>query len=87
MGRYVLKRTGAAIATLVAASVIIFGFIHLIPGDPVAPPNRCKLEGAEMVRLPTTKFPAVHQWLVISPWVTDRLVQVLHEGPPRTAAA
>lgn len=59
----------------------------VIPGDPVAPPNRCKLEGAEMVRLPSTKFPAVHQWLVISPWVTDRLVQVLHEGPPRTVAA
>ena len=32
---YVLRRTGAAIATLVAASVIIFAFIHLIPGDPV----------------------------------------------------
>lgn len=35
MGRYVLTRTGAAIATLIAASVIIFSFIHLIPGDPV----------------------------------------------------
>lgn len=32
---YVLKRTGAAAATLVAASVIIFIFIHLIPGDPI----------------------------------------------------
>ena len=32
---YVLKRTGAAIATLVAASVVIFIFIHLIPGDPI----------------------------------------------------
>jgi peptide/nickel transport system permease protein len=32
---YVLKRTGAAIATLVAASIVIFIFIHLIPGDPI----------------------------------------------------
>lgn len=32
---YVFKRTGAAIATLIAASVIIFFFIHLIPGDPI----------------------------------------------------
>ncbi|RAI02378.1 peptide ABC transporter [Acuticoccus sediminis] len=32
---YIAKRTGAAFATLVAASVIIFMFIHLIPGDPI----------------------------------------------------
>ncbi len=32
---YVVKRTGAAVATLAAASVIIFLFIHAIPGDPV----------------------------------------------------
>ncbi len=35
MGRYVLKRGGAAILTLIAASIVIFAFIHLIPGDPV----------------------------------------------------
>ncbi len=35
MGRYVIRRTGAAIATLIAASIVIFAFIHLIPGDPV----------------------------------------------------
>jgi peptide/nickel transport system permease protein len=35
MWGYVLKRTGAAVATLAAASVIIFLFIHAIPGDPV----------------------------------------------------
>lgn len=35
MVKYVLKRVGAAIATLIAASVVIFAFIHLIPGDPV----------------------------------------------------
>lgn len=32
---YVIKRTGAAAATLAAASVLIFIFIHLIPGDPI----------------------------------------------------
>lgn len=35
MGRYVIRRSGAAIATLIAASIVIFAFIHLIPGDPV----------------------------------------------------
>ena len=35
MFKYVLKRIGAAVATLAAASVIIFLFIHLIPGDPI----------------------------------------------------
>ena len=35
MGGYVLRRTGAAIATLIAASVVVFAFIHAIPGDPV----------------------------------------------------
>ncbi|RYH07544.1 ABC transporter permease [Tropicimonas sp. IMCC6043] len=32
---YILRRTGAALATLAAASVVIFIFIHLIPGDPI----------------------------------------------------
>ena len=36
MWAYVLRRTGAAAVTLAAASVIIFIFIHLIPGDPIA---------------------------------------------------
>ncbi|MDF0601211.1 ABC transporter permease [Psychromarinibacter sp. C21-152] len=35
MSRYVIRRTGAAIMTLIAASIVIFAFIHLIPGDPV----------------------------------------------------
>lgn len=35
MFKYVLKRFGAAVTTLAAASVIIFLFIHLIPGDPI----------------------------------------------------
>lgn len=35
MWSYVLKRCGATAVTLIAASVIIFAFIHLIPGDPI----------------------------------------------------
>lgn len=35
MWHYVLKRLGAAATTLAAASVVIFIFIHLIPGDPL----------------------------------------------------
>ena len=35
MGSYATHRTAAAVATLAAASVIIFFFIHLIPGDPL----------------------------------------------------
>lgn len=31
---YVIRRTGAAVVTMAAASVLIFAFIHLIPGDP-----------------------------------------------------
>ena len=30
-----MHRTAAAVATLAAASVIIFFFIHVIPGDPL----------------------------------------------------
>ena len=32
---YAMRRIGAAIITMMAASVIIFAFIHLIPGDPL----------------------------------------------------
>src|SRR3954467_1135498 len=35
MWTYAIKRAGAAAVSLVAASVIIFAFIHLIPGDPI----------------------------------------------------
>jgi peptide/nickel transport system permease protein len=35
MWSYALKRAGATAVTLIAASVIIFAFIHLIPGDPI----------------------------------------------------
>jgi peptide/nickel transport system permease protein len=35
MWSYALKRTAATAVTLVAASVIIFSFIHLVPGDPI----------------------------------------------------
>ena len=35
MSSYTVHRTGAALATLAGASIIIFFFIHLIPGDPI----------------------------------------------------
>ncbi|MBV8920350.1 ABC transporter permease [Bradyrhizobium sp.] len=35
MWSYALKRGGATAVTLVAASVVIFAFIHLVPGDPI----------------------------------------------------
>jgi peptide/nickel transport system permease protein len=35
MGSYALHRTAAAVATLAAASVVIFFFIRLVPGDPL----------------------------------------------------
>lgn len=35
MWSYALKRTGTTVVTLFAASIIIFAFIHLIPGDPI----------------------------------------------------
>ena len=35
MWSFVLKRAGATFVTLVAASVLIFAFIHLVPGDPI----------------------------------------------------
>jgi peptide/nickel transport system permease protein len=35
MWSYALKRAGATGLTLIAASIIIFAFIHLIPGDPI----------------------------------------------------
>ena len=35
MWSYALKRGSATAVTLVAASVAIFAFIHLVPGDPI----------------------------------------------------
>lgn len=54
----------------------------VIPGDVVAPPDRCRLEGADVVELPRTWFPAAHQWLVISRGATRRLAEVLREPVP-----
>jgi len=51
----------------------------VIPGDVVAPPRRCDLEGSEVVTLDPTRFPAVHQWLVISGKITERLADLLME--------
>ena len=35
MWRYIRKRTTAMVVTLFFASIIIFAFIHVIPGDPI----------------------------------------------------
>ncbi|MCB1492663.1 MAG: ABC transporter permease [Rhodobiaceae bacterium] len=35
MWSFVLKRVGTTLITLVAASILIFAFIHLVPGDPI----------------------------------------------------
>ena len=35
MWSFALKRAGTTAVTLVAASVIIFAFIHVVPGDPI----------------------------------------------------
>ena len=34
MGQYVIKRFLTIVPVLVGISIIVFGFIHLIPGDP-----------------------------------------------------
>ena len=34
MSLYVLKRLLASIPTLLIAAILVFSFIHLIPGDP-----------------------------------------------------
>jgi len=36
MGTYIVKRLAGAVPTLLIASVLIFSFIHLIPGDPAS---------------------------------------------------
>lgn len=35
MGKYVLKRLGYGLITIIAISVIIFSIIHFLPGDPI----------------------------------------------------
>jgi pimeloyl-ACP methyl ester carboxylesterase len=52
-------------------------FTVSIPGDVVAPPERCRLDGAEEVVLEPTRFPAAHQWLGLSGDVALRLGEVL----------
>lgn len=48
-------------------------------GDPVAPPERCRLEGARDVVLPATWFPLVHQTLGFSPTVVHTVHELLTE--------
>ena len=48
-----------------------------IPGDIVAPPGRCRLDGADNVLLEPTSFPAAHQWLGLSRRIAERVSEVL----------
>jgi peptide/nickel transport system permease protein len=36
MARFLLRRTGTAVLTLLAASILVFGVVRAIPGDPVS---------------------------------------------------
>jgi len=58
-----------------------------IPGDIVAPPDRCRIDGAEEILLRPTRFPAAHQWLVISARITRRLVEVLEADAAEALAS
>ena len=48
-----------------------------IPGDVVAPPERCRVDGADNVVLEPTWYPAAHQWLGLSRTVAERVSEVL----------
>ncbi len=36
MGKFILRRVGAGVVTLLLGSVIVFSVIHLVPGDPIS---------------------------------------------------
>jgi hypothetical protein len=48
-----------------------------IPGDIVAPPERCRFDGADNVVLEPTRYPAAHQWLGLSRRAAERVSEVL----------
>jgi len=50
-------------------------------GDPVAPPARCRVEGARHVVLPPTRLPGTHQTLGFHPLVVDATVEALDLAP------
>jgi len=47
-------------------------------GDTVAPPARCRVEGAKHVVLPGTRLPGTHQTLGFHPVVVDATLEALH---------
>ena len=52
-------------------------------GDTVAPPGRCRVEGARHVVLPATRLPGTHQTLGFHPLVVDAAMDAL-DGPSRS---
>jgi triacylglycerol lipase len=48
-----------------------------IPGDWVAPPESCKVEGAELRMAPTTRSPLPHQALILSAGCADITAELL----------
>ena len=52
-----------------------------VEGDLVAPPSRCRLDGARHVTVPGVPLLA-HQWIVLSPAVVDAVTEALR-GPIR----
>jgi len=44
-----------------------------LTGDPVAPPERCRLPGADYVLLPAPPLPMGHQGLIFSPQAADAI--------------
>ena len=50
-----------------------------IPGDPVAPPARCRLPGAAFRLAPRTRVPLRHQALIVSSGCADLTAQILLE--------
>ena len=54
-----------------------------IEGDVVAPPDRCWLEGADLVVLPSARLPALsHQLLLLQDATLHEVADVLRSGSP-----
>jgi pimeloyl-ACP methyl ester carboxylesterase len=54
-------------------------------GDPVAPPARCRLEGARHVVLPPTRLPGTHQTLGFHPVAVRAVVEALAQTDASSA--
>ncbi len=53
-----------------------------LDGDPVCPPDRCRLDGARNVIFQGPPGPLKHQWLIFSRPVADELRDALATAPP-----